>query len=207
MPLKHADVWNAIDRLAELHGLSVSALALKAKLSSTVFNLSKRQFKNRKRWPSTESIAAILQATGASLDEFVALAAGDAAPRATLPLLALNAASAKSAFDEQGHPSGRAWEEMNFPKLADAHAFAIEVTGKSLQPVCREGDRIVVSPAERPRKGDRVVVRTAKGEMLVRELGRDNAQKIELLALDGDGEITLSPKDIEWMYRVVWVSQ
>src|ERR1700733_7469385 len=127
MPLKHADIWNAIDRLAELNGLSASGLALKAKLSSTVFNPSKREVGKRKRWPSTESIAAILQATGSSLDEFVALAAGDAAPRATLPLLALGQAGNKGAFGEDGKPTGRNWEEMNFPLIADAHAFAIEV--------------------------------------------------------------------------------
>lgn len=207
MALKHTDIWNAIDKLAELNGLSASGLALKAKLSSTVFNPSKRSFKGRKRWPSTESIAAILQATGSSLDEFVALTGGSSAPRA-LPLIALGQAAGKNAFDETGNPVGRAWEQMNFPGLNDPRAFAVEITGKSLLPIYREGDRIVVSPGEKPRRGDRVLVRLSKGEMLVRQLGRENAQKIELLALDGEGEeISLSPREVEWVYRIVWAGQ
>jgi phage repressor protein C with HTH and peptisase S24 domain len=54
--LHHADIWRAIDRLAERHGLSASGLARKAGLSATLFNPSKRINGKRKRWPSTESI-------------------------------------------------------------------------------------------------------------------------------------------------------
>src|SRR5271155_5692457 len=100
MALKHTDIWRAIDRLAEQNDFSPSGLALKAGLSSTSFNPSKRMFKNRKRWPSTESIAMILQATGATLDEFVALATGDGASGTTLPLLGLKQAERAGSFDE-----------------------------------------------------------------------------------------------------------
>ena len=57
MNLSHKEIWSAIDNLAESKGLSVSALAMKAGLDSTIFNKSKRISKEgRKRWPSTESI-------------------------------------------------------------------------------------------------------------------------------------------------------
>jgi hypothetical protein len=71
--LKHADVWRAIDRLAEKHGMSPSGLARRSGLDPTTFNKSKRITKEGKqRWPSTESVAKVLTATGDSLAEFVA---------------------------------------------------------------------------------------------------------------------------------------
>ncbi len=209
MPLKHSDIWRAIDRLAEQHGYSASGLAKKAGLSPTVFNPSKRVTKTRKRWPSTESIAQILQATGASLDEFVALASGEDAPRpGHLPLLGYGQAGRAGFFDDDGYPSGKGWEKIPFPRINDPHAFALEISGKSMEPVYREGDRIVASPAEKPRRGDRVVLRTVKGEVMVKQLGRENATKVELLSLNPSfPAVSLVPQSIEWMYRVVWVSQ
>ncbi len=207
MPLKHADIWRAIDCLAEQNGLSASGLAKKSGLSPTVFNPSKRISKKRARWPSTESIAQILQATDTTLDNFVALATGGTAPQA-LPLLSIAQASAKGVFDEDGKPSGRGWEELKFPALADPHAFAFEISGKQAEPVYRDGDRIVLSPIEKPRRGDRVVVRTQKGDIIVGELNRESANKIEIVPFHAEAAaIGLAPRDIEWIYRVVWASQ
>jgi phage repressor protein C with HTH and peptisase S24 domain len=70
--LKHADVWRAIDRLAQEHGMSPSGLARKAGLDPTTFNKSKRITREgRPRWPSTESISKILAATESTLAQFV----------------------------------------------------------------------------------------------------------------------------------------
>ena len=71
----HESVWGAIDALAARHGLSPSGLARKAGLDPTAFNPSKRHGNDRRpRWPSTESIAKVLAATGETLDSFVGLA-------------------------------------------------------------------------------------------------------------------------------------
>ena len=40
--LRHADVWRAIDRMAEKYGMSASGLARRAGLDPTTFNKSKR---------------------------------------------------------------------------------------------------------------------------------------------------------------------
>ena len=206
--LKHTDIWRAIDRLAEQHGFSVSGLARKAGLSPTVFNPSKRTMGKRKRWPSTESISRILQATGVELDAFVALAGAEAPPRAKLPLLGYAEAGQEGYFDDAGYPVGQGWDEIRPPAAADPHAFALEISGKSMEPMYREGDRIIISPAEKPRRGDRVVVRTRAGEVMVKQLGREGAQKIELVSLNPDyPPVTLSRRDMDWMYRVIWASQ
>ena len=72
--LTHAQIWTALDRLAARAGLSPSGLARKAGLDPTTFNRSKRMTpQGRSRWPSTESLAKSLAATGASMETFVQL--------------------------------------------------------------------------------------------------------------------------------------
>ena len=74
MRLTHHQVWTAIDALAARYGFSPSGLAKRAGLDPTTFNRSKRVTpKGRDRWPSTESLSKVLEATGADLDELMAL--------------------------------------------------------------------------------------------------------------------------------------
>lgn len=74
MKLKHKDIWRSIDLIAEQHGLSPSGLALKCGMEKTSFNKSKRYAPNgNPRWPSTESISAILDATNCDIGEFFEL--------------------------------------------------------------------------------------------------------------------------------------
>ena len=206
--LKHNEIWQAIDRLAEQHGLSPSGLAKKAGLSSTAFNPSKRRSKDRKRWPSTESISQILQATQTSLADFVGLAKSSTVHPTTLPLLGYAQARRAGYFDDAGYPTGNGWEEIRFPGLTDPHAFALQVSGKSMLPVYREGDTLIISPTTKPRRGDRIVARTRKGEVLVKELVRESAKTIELISLNPDFDpVTLALTDVTWFYCILWVSQ
>ena len=72
--LTHAWIWAAIDELARRNDLSPSGLARLAGLDPTCLNRSKRTTGDgRLRWPSTESIAKILDATGTSLNAFAEL--------------------------------------------------------------------------------------------------------------------------------------
>ena len=56
-----------------------------------------------------------------------------------------------------------------------------------------------------PLLGDRVVVKTVAGELLVGELKRRNAKTLELAALDiGGADRALASDDVEWIARIVW---
>ncbi|MBO5946665.1 MAG: helix-turn-helix transcriptional regulator [Alphaproteobacteria bacterium] len=69
--MTHNDVWYAIDIFAKEHKMTCSGLAKYSGLDPTSFNKSKRWSKyGQPRWPSTGSIAKILNATGASLSDF-----------------------------------------------------------------------------------------------------------------------------------------
>ena len=208
--LMHAQVWSAIDRLAARAGLSASGLARRAGLDPTTFNKSKRVTPaGRARWPSTESIAKALAATGTTMETFVALTQnGDSAPPRGVPLLGFAEAGAGGYFDDGGFPAGTGWDEIAFPAVNDEHAYALAVSGQSMEPAYRNGDIIIVSPAAPVRRGDRVVVKTRSGEVMAKELKRQSAKSIELKSLNAEHpDRTLAATDVLWMARILWASQ
>lgn len=206
--LSHDQIWAAIDHLAERHGLSASGLARKAGLDATSFNPSKRKGPDgRDRWPSTESIAKILRATGAGLDEFMRLVEERAPSRYTVPLVGLAQAGQGRIFTEDGLPEG-AFERVDLPDPGGAGTFAIEVSGDSMLPLYRNGDVLIVQPGATIRKGDRVVLRTVHGEVMAKEVRRRTAKAVELASLNPDhGGRTIPAAEIAWMARVMWVRQ
>src|SRR5215211_4833127 len=220
--MRHDDIWRAIDALAAEHGLSASGLARRAGLDATAFNPSKRiGGDGRARWPSTESVAKVLAATGTGIEAFAALVTGQPVPSRAgddrpqlaaaarrIPLIGLAQAGAEGYFTDGGFPSGGAWDEISVPEVGDQNAYALEISGESMEPVFRDGDIVIVSPAAPVRRGDRVVVRNAKGEVMAKELKRQSAKRIDLRSLNPahpDRGFDLS--EITWMHRIVWASQ
>ena len=104
----------------------------------------------------------------------------------TVPLIGFAEAGAGGYFDDGGFPVGKGWEEIAFPSVNDEHAYALEISGDSMKPAYRDGDVIIVSPAAPVRKGDRVVVKTKDGEVMVKELKRKTAEAVELKSLNAE---------------------
>jgi len=208
--LTHAQIWTALDRLAARAGLSPSGLAKKAGLDPTTFNKSKRVTpEGRARWPSTESVAKSLDATGISVSMFLSLI-GDSHRGAAqaVPVIGFAEAGSGGYFDDAGFPVGKGWDEVSFPAVNDAHAYALEISGDSMKPAYRKGDIILVSPEAPVRKGDRVVVKTKNGEVMVKELKRKTSKTLELVSLNREHpDRTLSMSDVLWIARIVWASQ
>jgi phage repressor protein C with HTH and peptisase S24 domain len=208
----HKQVWAAIDTIAERYGFSASGLAKKSGLDPTSFNPSKRFGPDgRPRWPTTESVSRVLEASGASIEEFMEILAGrkgQPPKRKEIPLLGLAQAGKGGFFDDSGFPTGAGWEEIEVPGITDQNAYALEITGDSMLPVYREGDIIIVSPATTFRKGDRVVVKTREGEVMAKILQRQTAKTVELSSFNPEHETkTFDTKDIDWIARIIWASQ
>jgi phage repressor protein C with HTH and peptisase S24 domain len=206
--LTHAQIWNALDRLAARAKLSPSGLAKKAGLDPTTFNKSKRiTSEGRARWPSTESVAKSLAATGVSVDAFVSLISDGGATH-SVPLIGFAEAGSGGYFDDGGFPVGKGWDEIAFPAVNDDNAYALEISGDSMTPAYRDGDVIIVSPAAPVRRGDRVVVKTKRGEVMVKELKRQTAKSVELKSINTNHQDrVLSLEDVVWIARIVWASQ
>jgi phage repressor protein C with HTH and peptisase S24 domain len=214
-PLTHDWIWCAIDTLARRQQLSPSALARRAGLDPTTFNRSKRFTpEGRPRWPSTESISKVLQATGTALDEFATIELGD-----TLGIT----------FDEtaegeiNGVPIvGRVrdgavddWQPIIEPGNADTdddsagairRRFALLVADSSLEPVYSRGNTLVVSEAAEPRSGDRVLVKPIGMPVVPRLLVSASAAKLEFSQFGAKPQLlAIRRRDINWMARIVLV--
>ena len=214
----HESVWAAIDALAERHSLSASGLARRAGLDPTTFNKSKRYASDgRARWPSTESLAKVMEATGSTFDEFTRLIrGGNRTPQfgeytqdmQSIPLLGMAEAGAGGYFDDAGFPAGQGWDIVEFPAGSGEGVYALEVSGDSMLPLYRDGDTLTVAPNTAIRRGDRVVVRTKDGEVMAKILHRQTPRTIELHSLNPEHPNRIfESKDIEWVARILWASQ
>lgn len=213
--MRHDDIWRALDTLAAEQGLSASGLARKAGLDPTAFNPSKRVGADgRARWPSTESISKVLAATGTTMDAFASLISGapalvrKAVQAKRIPLIGFAQAGSDGFFDDGGYPVGGGWDEISMPDVGDPNAYALEISGDSMEPVFRDGDMVIVSPAAPIRRGDRVVVKTRKGEVMAKQLVRQSARKVELASLNpAHPNYSFDLGELVFMHRIVWATQ
>lgn len=194
--------------------MSPSGLARKAGLDPTTFNISKRRTPDgRLRWPSTESLAKALAAAGSTFEDFSRLLSGMPTNgrqpyRNRIPLIGMAQAGSDGFFGDAGYPVGGGWDEVAVPDLNDPHAYALEISGDSMEPVYRDGDMIVVSPSAPTRRGDRVVVRTLRGEAMAKQLVRRSARRIDLRSLNPEHpDYSFELTDVAWVHRIVWASQ
>jgi phage repressor protein C with HTH and peptisase S24 domain len=219
--LSHETIWIAIDRLAERHQLTPSGLARRAGLDPTSFNRSKRLGPDgRLRWPSTESIAKVLDATGATVDQFMSflpaggrgqIPDGSFPPQAgTIPLLGFAQAGAGGFFDDGGFPAGQGWDVVDFPvdPARKPGVYALEVQGDSMMPLYRDGDVLIVEPGAPVRRNDRVVLKTREGEVMAKVLARQSPRSVEVMSLNPEHpNRVFDLTDVEWMARIIWASQ
>lgn len=216
-PLTHDWIWLAIDTVARRRNLTPSALARLAGLDPTAFNRSKRfTSEGRPRWPSTESIAKVLQATDTTLDEFAAIELTESAGTLLPDVNRLDLAVVPI-VGEIRDAAVTNWEPMR-PSAAcgpgrartqgGGQQFAIAVADASLEPVYSCGNTLLVSEGAEARPGDRIVVKPAGMRVLPRILVSKSPHVIELGRFDGEGEpVAVRHCDIDWMARIVLASQ
>lgn len=204
--LTHSQIWAALDALAAREGLTPSSLARLAGLDPTTFNRSKRQnSEGQLRWPSTESIAKVLAATGASVDEFLLMIARTDQPVRRVPFRTLGK-TAEGWFDAKGQPAA-GWDEIAFPSPEDGPLFALEIRGDEFLPVFREGDTIIVAPETQTRRGDRVLLLGAADDIRLAVLDRQTATHLHLSNFRGEALPPQALKSLRLVARIIWASQ
>ncbi len=206
---QHNDIWRAIDMLAARHGLSASALARQAGLDATTFNPSKRHSKDgRPRWPSTESVAAALNAVHATLGDLADIVDGDGENlRSATPVMSLDQARTEC-FDSSGRPTGPEWSRRRLEGIDYGFVWALVVSGRDLMPAVQPGDRLIVSAETAPQPGDRVVIGLETGEVALRELVGQAGEQVQVRELNSE----LAPQyldrvQIAWMTRILWIGR
>lgn len=198
----HDDIWAAIDRLAEAHGLSPSGLARQAGLDATAFNRSKRISPNGKpRWPSTESLAKILDVTNSTMGDLLDLMdEKDIAPR-SIPLLSYAALRAGRMSSEKGKVA------LAIAYNVGENAFAVKVEDSRLAPLFRKDALLVADQVARAKADDRILFYLRKGGLkggIVKSLQRRNYTI--LLPNDNFEESVFPDDNIEWIARILWSS-
>lgn len=201
----HDEIWRLIDRLAHRHNLSASALAALADLDVTTFNRSKRtSAQGKPRWPSTQSLSRVLEATGTDASEIPDLLAKGSAMPQRLPALPLQDLTADQ-FDPTGRPTGRDWRPVPFTEKGDPASIAFRVSDDSLAPVYREGELLVCSRIQRSAPGQRLIIILRDGTVLVREMTARPPRGLTLKPINRPGpELTVVRRDIRWLYRIRW---
>lgn len=211
--LTHDQIWRGVDRLALRNGFSPSGLAKRAGLDPTTFNKSKRVTPDGKqRWPGTESLSKILEATQTSMADFVTLI--DDTPTVQSRSLELKLKSIRlseitdDSFDKSGFPGDGEWEEVEFPSIDDPRAYIVELDKDVAQDFCRPGSLLVVSPSNSVRRHDRIMLKLKSGGLRFGAVKRKTAQQYTLSESGRDGhEVIVATKEIAWIVRIVWVSQ
>lgn len=216
--ISHRSIWNAIDVLAYRFDLTCSGLAKKAGLDATTFNPSKRiTSSGRERWPSSESIAKILNATGVSLSEFASLAEPVSDPdKAELPRirdLPLKSTVLAEHFrqlqdDAALTAANGPVNSVTAPAPHPGNDFAIRIQGDSMRPFYQDGDVLVVSPDMAIRTGDKVAVCLKSGATLVRLISKITDDAYDTLSLTvGDPRMKIARDELEWIAKISWASQ
>ena len=168
--MKHDDIWRALDTLAAENGLSASGLARRSGLDPTTFNPLQAPDAGRPRPLAQHRERGQgagrhrrepggLHRTGLRRARPRQQRRGRSATR-RIPLIGFAQAGGDGFFDDGGYPVGGGWDEVTLPEIGDPNAYALEISGDSMEPVFRDGDMVIVSPAAPIRRGDRVVVRT-----------------------------------------------
>lgn len=190
-------------------------MARQAGLDPTTFNKSKRTGGDGKpRWPSTESLSKVLNMLGVSFEDFAQMVQnnkiGSSGGKlgASVPLIGLAQAGDAGFFDGSGFPVGEGWDDIRVPGVLDENVYALQISGDSMAPALRHGDRVVVAPNEDLQKGDRIVVKTLAGEVMAKELVSMSVDHVELKSVNPDyPDRSLKITEIRWMARIVWVTQ
>lgn len=203
----HDQVWRAIDKLAELNGLSASGLARSARLDPTSFNRSKRVSpEGRARWPSTESIAKILEATNTSPMKFASLLDGlEGELVKSVHLVKWSDLSSPKNFKEDGTLVDGLWERITFSDVNSEYVIAIEVTVESCQPFYREGDILIAAPGSKLRRGDILIYATHAGEVSYAVFQRSTVVGISVKDRLSEDIRMIHHDDIVWKGRILMV--
>lgn len=210
MMLSHSEIWAAIDAVAARAGLSASGLAKRAGLDPTTFNRSKRLSPDgRQRWPSTESIAKVLDATGIDLDTFMGLILAGHGRRhtTTIPLIGAQDAVLPGAFGPDAEPTGPQWDELPFPDVSGEKLFAVELAGGEGGNRYQSGDVLIVAPHASLRRGDKIMLHGKDHRIVLGELIRQSPRAVDMVRFDTGEDFSIPTSDVRWISRILWAAQ
>lgn len=205
--MRYEQIWNAVDKLAKINGLSPSGLAKKAGLDSTTFNKSKRiRPDGKKRFPSLESINKIIAVCNITFDQFYKLAEKEIGEEDTNSIPYIKFSSLEKMQDVKLEVEINKWNKIKFPDNKH-NLYAVELDSKSNSSNYPAGTILIVSQNSEVRRGDKVIVLYNDANIYIGEFIRRTATTIEISHQENEKDITLTINNINFINRILWVSQ
>ena len=104
-------------------------------------------------------------------------------------------------------PVGNDWGHLEFTG-AGKDCFGVEITGGDFDPIYRDGDTLIAARGAEIRRGDRIIIGTTAGTVLVRKVVRHDADGYYLEAIRQGSQPQFVPQDqVRFTARIQWVSQ
>lgn len=207
--MKYEQVWDAVDKLARINGLSPSGLAKKAGLDATTFNKSKRvRPDGKKRWPSLDSINKILEACNVTFDQFYNLIDSGLEPEATnaVPVRRLSQLTKDTKISDARLVT-ESWNRTLFP-TPQANLYAIDLDDNIFEPFYRFGSTIILSKDPEIRRGDRIMLLMKNGDIKIKEFIHRTASALILCDLaNPENESTIPLSETKLANRILWAGQ
>lgn len=204
--LTHAQIWDAIDSLARKNGLSVSGLAKLAGLDPTTFNKSKRLVANgRERWPSTESLSKILEATDTDITSFVTLIQGDddnIEPAPVVVDIGIPVSSASKHFDASGFVKGKNGKRLQYQGQVANGGFWLRCTIE-LAPYFATADYyFLVQPSASLKRGDIAFFADKKDQLGFAKIDRVSGISIKATHIEMGSHFEADPSAKIWISKI-----
>lgn len=207
--MKHEQIWNAVDKLAESRGLSPSGLAKLGGLDATTFNKSKRvRPDGNKRWPSLDSINKILKCCGLSFENFYALGVNgnDKDLFNSIPFHKLSALNDSIEISDKQLITQN-WNKIIFPDMKDS-LYAIDIDANTYAPFYRQGTTIIATANSDIRTNDRIIIFYRQQPPVICEFVRRTATQLIVCDINNpDHQQNIPISDILLIHRIVWASQ
>lgn len=207
--MQYDQVWNAVDKLAKMQGLSASGLAKKAGLDATTFNKSKRiRPDGKKRWPSLDSINKIMEVSGITFEQFYCLFEGDPAMKVSpaIPFIKFSQLGETPQISSKELVTAE-WSQVRFPDSKEK-LYAIDIDNDRFAPFYRNGTLLIVCKNSEIRRGDRILIIDKEGVVMVKEFIRRTSSSLETADINNNRrETSLMLSDILLVNRIVWASQ
>ncbi len=206
--MKYENIWNAVDKLAKMNGLSPSGLAKKSGLDATTFNKSKRRRPDgKKRWPSLDSINRITEACNISFEQFYKLCneKNETDLQSAIPYALFS--KLKSLVKKPGVFDTSSWVKMRFPDGAD-NLYAVELDTNWYEPIYLKKHILVVTKNSDINKGDKVIAVLKNGETHIGEFLKRGGSYVEISdIIDRSDKKTLVVREIKLFHRILWAEQ
>ena len=208
--LTHENLWIAIDTIARTNGFSTSGLAKKAGLDPTIFNKSKRiSIDGRLHWPTTESIAKILNVCNSSLGQIASIIHDKAGQGdyISLPQEKLSGLQGKTSFI---NPNGHIDPDLRIKHAEstgiDSQSFTVTINTNSYAPMFEKKSSVIATTNGGIRKSDIAIISLTSGNSIIAKIHKISSHIVEInLLKEGDEtHSTILNKDILWIARILY---